>query len=321
MHARISERLCGAAQPRTRLALDLAMIALAATVTACSGGDSTSPPPPPQDQWNAVAARAWTMPAETEGYKCVGVHVTSDGYFTGFRVASPSDVPNEVYLTVTSGNVTDGPFDCGAGSLGAELLYAASRGNTSIEFPTGFGVHVLAGQNLLLNIHLVNPADTSATDSMGVEARIGTAADVTTPIDMSLAGTFLINIPSDGQLHTATGQCAAGNAHLLAILPMMRSRAVHQTLTSVVDTDSQTIFDQDFDWAHNGYTMLATPFAIPAGANLRTVCSYVNNSGTTMNYGESTNNESCFSAVYRYPLSVGQLFSCAEGQSLDIRRE
>lgn len=313
--------LCRANYARTVVRLELALVAIGIAMAGCKGGDSTSPPPPPQDQWNVVAGRAWTMPGATEGYKCVGVHATSDGYYTGFRVASASDVPNEVLLTVASGNVIDGPFDCGAGSLGAELIYAASRGTTAIEFPAGFGVHVLAGQTLLLNIHLVNTTDASATDSLGVEARIGTAADVTTPIDMSLAGTFLINIPSDGQQHTASGQCAAGNTHLLAILPMMRSRAVHQAVISVVDTDSLTIFDQDFDWPHNGYTLLATPFANPAGANLRTVCSYVNNSGTTMTYGESANNESCFSAVYRYPLSVSPLFSCAEGQSLDIRRE
>lgn len=321
MHARSDERFRGVAHLRRLLPNGLSMITLVVAIVGCSGGDTTSPPPPPQDQWNAVAARTWTMPAETEGYKCVGVHVTSDGYFTGFRLASTSAVPNEVYLTVTSGNVVDGPFDCGAGSLGAQLIYAASRGTTAIEFPAGFGVHVSAGQKLLLNIHLVNLADTSVTDSTGVEARIGTAADVTTAIDMSVAGTFQLNIPSDGQVHTATGQCAAGDAHVLAFLPLMRSRAIHQTVTTQLDATSQTVFDQDFDWEHNAYTQLATPFQIPTGAFLRTVCSYVNTSGTTIAYGESVNNESCFSAIYRYPVSTGQLFSCAEGQSFDIRRE
>lgn len=310
----------GATHRRRRVTVSLATLALAVAIAGC-GGDSTSPPPPPQDQWSAVAARSWTMPGETEGYKCVGVHVTSDGYFTGFRLASTSEVANEVLLTVTSGSGTDGPFDCGSGSLEDELIYAASRGTTAIEFPAGFGVHVLAGQYLLLNIHLVNLADTSATDSTSIEARIGTAADVSTPIDMSLAGTFQINIPSDGQVHTATGQCAAGNGNVLALLPLLRSRGVHQTVSSVVDNTPQPIFDADFDWEHDDYTLLATPFHIPSGASLRTVCSYVNNSGSTVNYGESANNESCFSAVYRYPLAVGILWACAEGQSFDIRRE
>jgi len=261
------------------------------------------------------------MPAGTEGYVCVGVHVTSDGYFTGFRLASPNPAQNEVLLTVTSASGTEGPFACGAGSLDNELLYAANQGTTPIEFPAGFGVHVSAGQYMLLNIHVVNRADTSVTDSTRIEARIGTAADVTTPIDMSLGGTFQINIPSDGQLHTATGQCAAGNAHVLALLPLMRSRGVHQTVTSVLGTESQTVFEQDFDLEHDSYTQLVTPFQLPSGALLRTVCSYVNTSGTTKAYGESADNESCFSALYRYPLSTGALFSCAEGQSFDIRRE
>jgi len=306
--------------PPNQIALVVLTSALA-ILTGCGGGDSTSPPPVPPVVWNVVAGRSWTMPAGTEGYVCVGVHVTSDGYFTGFRLASPNPAQNEVLLTVTSASGTEGPFACGAGSLDNELLYAANQGTTPIEFPAGFGVHVSAGQYMLLNIHVVNRADTSVTDSTRIEARIGTAADVTTPIDMSLGGTFQINIPSDGQLHTATGQCAAGNAHVLALLPLMRSRGVHQTVTSVLGTESQTVFEQDFDLEHDSYTQLVTPFQLPSGALLRTVCSYVNTSGTTKAYGESADNESCFSALYRYPLSTGALFSCAEGQSFDIRRE
>lgn len=118
-----------------------------AMMAGCGGSDSTRPaPPPPPVVWNVVAGRAWTMPAETEGYVCVGVHMTSEGYFTGFRLVSPIPAQNEVLLTVTSASGTEGPFACGAGSLDNELIYAANRGTTPVEFPAGFGVHVSAGQ-------------------------------------------------------------------------------------------------------------------------------------------------------------------------------
>ena len=305
--------------------LDLAALLLVLGIAACSSRDSTSPPPPPEDQWNVIAEGAWTMPAGAEGYRCVGVHVTSDEYITGFRLASPTSVQNEVLLTVSDTPLTEGVFDCYPGSLNNRLLYAASLGTGAIEFPTGFGVHVSAGQYLLLNIHLVNAADTDVTDSTRLEGRVGTAADVVTEMDMSFAGSFLINIPSDGQEHTSTGYClAAADTHVLAFLPLMRSRGVHQTVDDVNGSTHTLLFDQDFDFQHDSYTQLTTPVLIHMGDKLLTQCSYVNNSGQTETYGEASTNESCFSAIYRYPVSAASNFlACANniGANFDIARE
>ena len=310
---------------RQLVLLELAALMIVLGVAACSSRDSTSPPPPPEEQWNVVAERAWTMPAQAEGYRCVGMHVTSDEYITGFRLASPTSVQNEVLLTVSNAPETEGAFDCNPGSLSTRLIYAASLGTAAIEFPTGFGVHVSAGQYLLLNIHLVNAADTAVTDSTRIEGRVGTAADVATAIDMSFAGSFMINIPSDGQEHTATGYClAAADTHVLAFLPLMRSRGVHQSVDDVNGSTHTLLFDQDFDFAQNSYTQLTTPALIHMGDKILTQCSYVNNSGQTETYGEQATNESCFSAIYRYPVSTASNFlACATstGANFDFTRE
>ncbi len=308
------------------LALLLGTIAM---VAGC-GGDSTRPapppppPPPPPDVWHDVAGRSWTMPGQSEGYVCFGVHVTSDEYLTGFRLASPSSAQKEVLITVSDTPVTEGSFACSAGSLNTHLIYAASGPTGPIEFPAGFGVHVSAGQYVLLNIHADNGADTSVTASTSVEARIGTAADVTTPIDMQMAGTFLINIPADGLLHTATGSCnAEADNHLLAFLPLMRSAGKHQTVSITAGPTTQVIFDQDFDLLHDNYTQAATPIAIAMGNHLTTQCSFMNTGATTLNYGESSQNESCLAAIYRYPTAAaGSLYDCAQGlASFDVKRE
>jgi copper type II ascorbate-dependent monooxygenase-like protein len=310
---------------RQLVLLDRAALLLVLGIVACSSRDSTSPPPPPEDQWNVVAEGAWTMPAEAEGYRCVGVRVTSDEYITGFRLASPASAQNEVLLTVSDAQGTEGAFDCSSGSLNNRLIYAASLGTDAIEFPTGFGVHVSAGQYLLLNIHVVNTADTSVMDSTRLEGRVGTAADVVTAIDMSFAGSFLINIPSDGQEHTSTGYClAAADTHVLAFLPLMRSRGVHQTVDDVNGSTHNLLFDQDFDFQHDSYTQLTTPVLIHMGDKILTQCSYVNNSGQTENYGEASANESCFSAIYRYPVSTASNFlACANntGANFEFTRE
>jgi hypothetical protein len=307
-----------------------AMSGIVAMVGGCGGSDSTRPapppppPPPPPDEWRDVAGRSWTMPAESEGYVCFAVHLTSDEYLTGFRLVSPNAAQREVMLTVSDTPVTEGAFACNPGSLGPHLIYAASGATGPIEFPAGFGVHVRAGEYVWLNIHLDNAGDASVTDSTRVEARIGTAADVTTPIDMEMAGTFLINIPPDGLVHTATGVCyTSEDDHLLAFLPLMRSAGTHQTVSIRSDSATQVIFDQNFDLQHDDYTQPATPITVDSLNRLFTVCSYVNNGSGTLAYGESARNESCFAAIYRYPTSAtGTLYDCAEGvASFVVKRE
>ncbi len=316
--------LIGRASHRHQLVhLEVAVLALLTALAGCSGGDSTSPPPNPQAVWSAIADRTWTLPGETESYKCSTMQVTSDQYYTGFRLVAPGAAQAEVLVTVGGAPLTQGPFDCYAGSANRNLIYAASLGTGEIKFPAGFGVHVPAGQYVWLNIHIVNAADTGVADSTRVEARIGTAADVTTPINMAMSGTFLINIPADGQTHTASGQClTATDTHVLAFLPLMRSRGVHQTVKTVVDTTTHVLFDQDFDYQHDSYTQLDTPLLLNAGDEIQTTCSYVNNGSETETYGESSENESCRNAMYRYPIA-GNFLSCATGNGgeFDINRE
>ena len=203
-------------------------------------------------------------------------------------------------------------------------LRGGAWGRRPIEFPSAFGVHVAGGPILLLNIHLNNLADTSVTDSTRIEARIGTAADVTTPIDMQMAGTFLINIPSDGQMHTATGICVASRRQSSARLP-----AAHAICRQASDRiDSRRHHDacdlrSGFRNAARELHAARHPDPILTGDQLTTVCSYINNSGGTLNYGECSDNESCFAAIYRYPTSAtSSLYDCAEGlASFDVKRE
>ena len=82
-----------------------------------------------------------------------------------------------------------GDFDCIRGAVGgSEMIYASGTGTDAIEFPAGEGVHVLAGQYLLLVIHLRNASDSAVSSSTRIEARDATAQEVTTPIHVLLAG-------------------------------------------------------------------------------------------------------------------------------------
>jgi len=275
-------------------------IALAA---GCGGGDSTSPSGGKPDVWNVVSQRAWTIGAQNEGYVCHAPQVTSDEYITGFRVASPPAAQAEVYLLLRDAPANATDFECNFASLqGSELVYAASYGADSIKFSEGKGVHVAAGQYLLLVIHMNNTADTAVSVTTTIEGRVGAAADVTTPVDMVLAGTVNIQIQSDGQTHESTGGCIpVSSSHVIALLPLMRSFGTHQRVDVIADAGTQTLVDAVFDPTHVRFTTLASDASWPGGSQMKVTCSYVNNSGATVNFGDNSGSETCFNAVYRYP--------------------
>jgi len=289
----------------------LLILSGAIALAAGCGGDSTSPSGGNQEVWNVVSQRSWTLGAQNEGYVCHSEQVASDEYITGFRLASPPAAQAEVYLLVSDSPSTSEDFACNFGTvLGNELLYTASYGTDSIKFSEGKGVHVAAGQYLLLVIHMNNTADTTVSVATKIEGRVGTAADVTTPIDMVFAGTVYIQAPNDGQTHTATGGCNPdASGHIVALLPLMRTLGTHQRVDLTINSTTQTLLDTSFDPMHVRYLQFTTDVSWPAQSTLQVTCSYVNNTAMTEHFGDDESSELCFNAMYRYPTVAPEQWS------------
>lgn len=263
--------------------------------------------------WTPLVGRTWTMPGGTEGYKCTRIPVPTDLYITGFRNTGNNVV--RAMLTVSSSTTVTGDYDCSAGSLDNALVYAAGIGTGDFAFPAGFGIHIQAGQFLNLNLHLVNSAADPVTGTYEILAQSGIAADVATPAELVFLGTFLINIPGDGQTHTAAGVfLSAYSQQLLALLPLMQAHGTHQkvSLTPASNGTPETLLDVDFDPNVQSYYPQSQVF-ITAADKLTILCSYVNSGTLTLTYGESWENETCFSAMYLAPSAGQSVFAGAGG--------
>ncbi|HET9992807.1 MAG TPA: hypothetical protein VFQ65_29935 [Kofleriaceae bacterium] len=276
---------------------------------ASTGSDSGIPA-----DFQMLISRSWTMPTDTEGYKCVRVQVPSDMWITAFRSLSPIGTHHSV-LTISTSSSQTGEYDCSAGSLDNQMLYAAGVGTDDNAFPPGVAIHLTAGTYINLNLHLYNTTDNSITATSGVLVKTIDAAAVVHEADMQFSGTFLINVPSDNQVHTAAGSCMVANDfHVFTLWPHMHQTAIHQTLAITHSGSTSMMLDTDYAFAEQkNYPMVDT--VIHAGDKITTTCSYQNNTGSAMTFGESSNNEMCFTGIYRYPAG-GNLFACAMGGSI-----
>ncbi len=275
------------------------------------------PDGPTPDGWTPLISRSWQLaPGATNTYKCTRIKVANEMWIAGFRASSPPGTHHSV-LTISTSSTQTGDYDCSAGSLDSEMLYAAGVGTDDLVFPAGVAMHIPAGTYINLNLHLFNATDKPMADSSGVLVKVVDQASVVHEADMMFSGTFNLGgvsgIPSDGQPHTYSGGCnaPAGGWHIFTLWPHMHQTATHQKWSYTPSGGTaQVLLDDDFQFMEQKNYPIADTL-IPAGAAILTECTYVNNTGHPMTWGDGSDKEMCFTGMYKYPAG-GSLFQCAK---------
>ena len=282
-----------------------------------SGSDVDGSVPP---GFTMLVQRGWSMTSGTEGYRCVRVQVPEDMWITAFRSLAPLGTHHSV-LTISTTSTQLGEYDCNAGTLDTQMLYAAGVGTDDNEFPPGVAIHVAAGTYVNLNLHLFNTTENTLTGTSGVLVKTIPQSQVVSEADMQFSGTFNITVPADGMPHVATGTCAAASDfHVFTLWPHMHQIATHQRLT-VSGATNATLLDVDYAFTdQKNYPMADT--LVHAHDTITTTCTYVNpmldangQPNQTVKFGDSSTAEMCFTGIYRYPAG-GNLFACAYGQPI-----
>jgi Copper type II ascorbate-dependent monooxygenase, C-terminal domain len=264
--------------------------------------------------WTKLISRSWSLTAgQTDTYKCVRITVPEDMYITAFKAVAPQGTHHTVLTMAASG--TDGDYDCNAGNLDLNMLFASGVGTDEMAFPDGVGIKVPAGQHVNLNLHLFDATD-HALDGT-TEIWVKTVPSVTQEAEMVFSGTFSIDIPSDNVPHTADGGCTlSADQYLVALWPHEHQTGIHQKVTLTPSGGAeQVLLDKDYSFSEQKNYPWTTPVAAHAGDTLWTTCTYQNDTGMTEMFGDSSLDEMCFTGIYRYPKQAGSyLFECATGK-------
>jgi hypothetical protein len=261
--------------------------------------------------WTSLIGRSWSVPpGSADTYKCIRIAVTEDMWVSGFRAIAPPGTHHTV-VTLSNNGTQLGEYDCSVGSLDLQMLYASGVGTTELNFPEGVAMKIKAGQFINLNLHLFNAADTPLTGMSGIEVYRREASGVVHEADMTFAGTTNINIPSDGLPHDVSGGCQLSQQwNIFTVWPHMHQHATKQsfevtqgtTVTKVLDNKAYSFEEQV------NYPMPV--MTLNPGDRITTTCTFVNNTGVPLRFGDSSNEEMCFTGMYKYPAG-GSLYSCA----------
>ncbi|HEY5925236.1 MAG TPA: hypothetical protein VIV11_26315 [Kofleriaceae bacterium] len=263
----------------------------------------------PPSGYTKLIGRTWTLQAgQTDIYRCVRVTVPADTYITNINAQAPNGTHHTV-LSIASGMAAgaDGEQDCTVSTLGMQMLYASGVGTSPLDFPSGVGVRIPAGTQIHLNLHLYNAGDEALTG----ESAIWVKSQPTAPpmlAEMVFAGPLQLSIPAGAQGHNVSGSCTMNSSYkLFALWPHMHKAAVHQKIelirgTTTVLHDMPYMFEEQKYWPQTPEIQLMT------GDRIRVTCTYNNNTGSTINWGDSSDQEMCFGGMYRYPSAGASLF-------------
>ena len=142
--------------------------------------------------------------------------------------------------------------------------------------PDGIAVHLAAGQQLLLNLHLFNAGDETLTGTSGIAIEASPPVDPAHAAGVVLAGkTIGLTVATGVTTQDATCTTPAGQT-LFAISPHMHLLGTHLK----AEYNGVTLYDDDYAFDEQQFRMV-TPTVTTANGKYHVTCTYTNYSGAT----------------------------------------
>lgn len=255
----------------------------------------------------------WTVPSGDEDYSCVRKTVTEDAWVSAIRPMLPPGTHHTVLTLETQPSEPDGTTHCDAGTNGPHMIYGSGVGTTEFVMPEGVAVPIPAGSQLVLNLHLFNVNQGSLSGTSGIEVKYVAQSDVVNEAQVTLAGKMEGLVAQPGT-STDTGLCTLENdTTIFAVLPHMHQLGSHlKADTSPTSGSPTTLLDVDYTFDDQQYFPMNPEVSLVAGDKINVACTYENPKATAVYYGDSSQEEMCFAAIFEYPARNRDSYYCIQ---------
>lgn len=259
--------------------------------------------------WKTLITGHWEVPPGEETYQCARFTLPMDVTVGAFRALSPPGTHHTFLMVSDMAAGADGMSKCGAGTTGTRNIAGSGVGTADFTMPSGVGIELKQGQQLLLNLHLFNVTDKPITGQSGTLMKVLAASEVKQLAEGVLAGTLNLNIPAGAS--TQTGTCTIDHdVTIFGVGPHMHQLGVHLKAVAHSSVMGDVVLsDRPYDFESQIIYPLTPEIPMKAGDKITVECGYMNTTGKTVMFGESTLEEMCFAGTYRYPAGKGS-FMC-----------
>ncbi|HTE52381.1 MAG TPA: hypothetical protein VK698_16130 [Kofleriaceae bacterium] len=290
-----------------RRLLGTAAITILFATTACDSVGSAMD----DDGYQTLAETDWELEGGSELYLCIRKTIDEDMLIGGFEAIAPPGTHHTV-VTVGAADGPDGVRRCGSYDHHFEqFVFESSGGANRFELPQGLAARIPAGQQVNINIHILNTTDEKMTGTTGDRIKLLDPNEVQELATSVYMGKLTLDIPPGES--TQTGNCQLSNdVTLFGVLPHMHSFGSHMKVIAKSSVEGDVVVhDEPFYFDTTKFEEPIDPVVMKRGDQVEVQCSYQNPTGQTLRWGQdSYSAEMCFAAMYLYP-AEGQTSACA----------
>jgi hypothetical protein len=271
-----------------------------------------------------LPSEPWTMP-KTAGdeYACWGVDLTRPAptHITAFAPKiDNTKIVHHVVVYEAPESYDTKPKPCSAGaSLSWRMVFGWAPGASGLELPpeAGFPIATTGATHYVVQVHYSNPqALEGEKDMSGIE--VCTSAPRPYEADVMAFGTQDIRIPPNPPGGVYTRECTLtipqqfAGIHWFAVMPHMHKLGVSmKTELTPAAGGSKVDLGTMETFSFESQAWLPINAVSAAGDVVTTTCSWKNNTGAEVRFGENTADEMCYSFTLYYPRIQLPLWSWA----------
>jgi hypothetical protein len=245
---------------------------------------------------------SFTVPAGGEVYKCQDFANPFGGQQVDIKTYQLAmNAGSHHMLLFYSAGATDGRVvDCPQGGLQTgPFTFGAQSQKVTQTYPDGVGATIPGGMGFTLNSHYVNPGSTPIQAAVQVTMFVAAPGVVTQHAGALQFVLVSLSIPPTGQPVTVTGSCTLPQDVNL----LWTSAHMHRRATNFVATSGGRMLFQTDQWSDPPPARFSPPLLLKAGADITWSCTYVNDTGSALTFGESAlTNVMCNSGSGFYPV-------------------
>jgi hypothetical protein len=245
----------------------------------------------------------FTVPPGAEVFKCqdfanpfAGVQADLKAYELHMSTGS-----HHMFAFYKSGATDGALIDCPQGGLEFGPFTFTSQSPHLVEtFPEGVGATIPTTMGFHLNAHYINVGSTPIEGKVQITMYVAKSGIVTQHAGVLYASQNGIKIPPTGQPVTSSATC-----NLPQDVNVLSSAShMHQRATDFVATSGGVLLYQSNDWDSPVPAVFSPPRLLKSGADLTWTCTYVNDTGSWLTFGESAKtNVMCISVSIFYPVT------------------
>ena len=287
-----------------RSPLVVPVVILASLAFSCSSSSSSSSSSS-AGPVVSITSTQYTVAPGDEKYFCYTMTLEKDTVVTGFT-PNYGAAAHHILLAQTLEPEKDGFSECNVLFKTTWVpLFVGGKGSTPAKLPDGAGIKLLAGAQVLLQLHLQNAGSAPMSGATGVDMSTTDPSKPYTPAGIFGIDNRQIAIPAGSSMYEAKMDCVAKKPmNVFAVFGHMHKTGQHISL----NRGAESIYDSD--WKFDVQPTTQKTLSIAPSDTLSLHCFYANNTSSPIAYGESSNTEMC--AFVHYYTPFDGLDGCAQ---------